>query len=293
MSILAAFVLPHPPIIIPEIGHGEENQVSATLKAYNKVAQDIAALKPDTIIISSPHAEAYSNYFQFADGEVATGSFTRFRAPQVSFRVFYDKELTQKIALYAKSEDFPAGYEGEEDPSLTNDHGTMVPLYFINKYYRAYKVVRLGLSGLPLVDHYHMGQIIKAAVNSLGRKAVYIASGDLSHCQKADGPYGFNPAGPKYDEQLMKTLSQGSFGDLFLYDANLMEKAQECGHRSFVIMAGVLDRTAIKPVVLSHESTFGLAMELRSFLLKEMILPGLIAIFIWRSKPSRFANVRC
>jgi AmmeMemoRadiSam system protein A/AmmeMemoRadiSam system protein B len=257
MSIIAAFVLPHPPIIIPEIGQGEENQVAATLKAYNKVAQDIAALKPDTIVISSPHAEAYSNYFQFSDGEVATGSFARFRAPQVSFRVFYDKELTQKIALYAKSEDFPAGYEGEEDPSLTNDHGTMVPLYFINKYYRNYKLVRLGLSGLPLVDHYHMGQIIKTAVNSLGRRVVYIASGDLSHCQKADGPYGFNPAGPKYDEQLMKSLKQGSFGDLFLFDSNLMEKAQECGHRSFVIMAGALDRTAIKPVVLSHEATFG------------------------------------
>jgi aromatic ring-opening dioxygenase LigB subunit len=88
MSIIAAFVLPHPPIIIPEIGQGEESQVAATLKAYNKVAEDIAALKPDTIVISSPHAEAYSNYFQFSDGEVATGSFARFRAPQVSFRVF-------------------------------------------------------------------------------------------------------------------------------------------------------------------------------------------------------------
>jgi AmmeMemoRadiSam system protein A/AmmeMemoRadiSam system protein B len=252
-------------LAIPDIGHGEENDISSTLKAYDKVAKDIAAIKPDTIIISSPHAEAYSNYFQFADGDVGSGSFMRFRCPQVSFRIFYDKELTQRIALYAKSEDFPAGYEGEEDPSLNNDHGTMVPLYFINKYYRDYKVVRLGLSGLPLVEHYHMGQIIKKAVNDLSRRCVYIASGDLSHCQKADGPYGYDQAGPKYDDLIMKTFAKASFGDMLSYDPALLEKAQECGHRSFCIMAGALDRSAIRSQVLSHESPFGIGYGVSEF----------------------------
>ena len=39
-----------------------------------------------------------------------------------------------------------AGTLGEKDPSL--DHGTMVPLYFINQYLKDYKLVRIGLSGL-------------------------------------------------------------------------------------------------------------------------------------------------
>ena len=67
------------------------------------------------------HAEAYSDYFQISDGEVGIGSFAEFRAPQVSFRAFYDKELVQKISALALANHFPAGSEGtqkhaEDDP---------------------------------------------------------------------------------------------------------------------------------------------------------------------------------
>ena len=34
MSILAAFMVPHPPMIIPEIGRGSEEQIRETIKAY-------------------------------------------------------------------------------------------------------------------------------------------------------------------------------------------------------------------------------------------------------------------
>ena len=56
MSILAAFMVPHPPMIVPAIGRGSEKQVETTIQAYEQVAREIAALKPDTIVITSPHA---------------------------------------------------------------------------------------------------------------------------------------------------------------------------------------------------------------------------------------------
>ena len=82
----------------------------------------------------------------------------------------------------------------------------MVPLYFINKVYTNYKLVRIGLSGLPLTDHYKLGQCLQKTANKLQRSIVIIASGDLSHRLKKDGPYGFNPAGPKYDASIMETM---------------------------------------------------------------------------------------
>jgi AmmeMemoRadiSam system protein A/AmmeMemoRadiSam system protein B len=263
MAIIAGFVLPHPPVIIPEIGHGDEKAIEETTKAYLQVAQEIAGLKPDTIIISSPHAEAYSDYFQISDGEVGIGSFAQFRAPQVSFRVFYDKELVAKISALAASEHFPAGSEGTQKHDL--DHGTMIPLYFINQFYPSYKIVRVGLSGLSLVDHYRFGRLIKEAVDGLGRRAVFIASGDLSHCQKEDGPYGFKPEGPKYDEWIMRLFKSGNFGSLFTYDPIALEKAEECGHRSFCILAGALDRESVTPSVLSHQDTYGVGYGVASF----------------------------
>ena len=89
----------------------------------------------------------------------------------------------------AEARDIPAGTLGERDKSL--DHGTMVPLYFLDQYDTDYKLVRIGLSGLPLTKHYELGQCIKKAAELLERNTVVIGSGDLSHKLKEDGPYGF------------------------------------------------------------------------------------------------------
>ena len=44
MGITAAFMVPHPPMIISEIGKGSEKQVSKTIEAYESVAAKIAKI---------------------------------------------------------------------------------------------------------------------------------------------------------------------------------------------------------------------------------------------------------
>ena len=92
MSILAAFMVPHPPMIVPEIGKGSEKQVTDTIVAYDRVADEVAALEPDTLIITSPHAVMYADYFHISPGKAAAGSFRQFRAPGVRFSEQYDTE---------------------------------------------------------------------------------------------------------------------------------------------------------------------------------------------------------
>ncbi len=53
--ISGAFMVPHPPLIIPEIGRGEERKIQDTVDAYREIAGRIAALKPETIVLISPH----------------------------------------------------------------------------------------------------------------------------------------------------------------------------------------------------------------------------------------------
>ena len=263
MPIVAAFMVPHPPMIVPDVGRGSEKQIEKTIKAYEKVAEQIAALKPETIIISSPHSVMYSDYFHISPGSGAVGSFAEFGAPQVKFDVRYDEELVKLVASRAESAGFPAGTLGERNPSL--DHGTMVPLWFILKKYKNFKLVRLGLSGLDLTRHYELGQIINEAVEELKRRVVYVASGDLSHKLKDYGPYGFAKEGPVYDERIMDVCSRGEFLKLFDFDENFCEKAAECGHRSFVIMAGALDGKALSINKLSHQDVTGVGYGICTF----------------------------
>ena len=255
MGILAAYMVPHPPMIVPEVGRGGEKQVPETVRAYRQVAGEIAELRPETILLFSPHATMYADWFHISPGKGAAGDLGAFRAPQVKFSEAYDEELRDRICAAAKKEGFPAGTAGERDPEL--DHGTMVPLYFVEQVYRGFRLVRTGLSGLSLSEHYRFGQMIRRAVEETGRRAVIIASGDLSHKLQKYGPYGFAPEGPQYDRQIMDVCSRAAFGELFDFGEFFCERAAECGHRSFVMMAGALDGTAVEARQLSHEDVTG------------------------------------
>ena len=263
MSILAAFMVPHPPLIVPQVGRGSEEEIRATREAYERVAREIGALAPETVIISSPHAVMYSDYFHLSPGRRAGGSFARFNAPEVRFQETYDEELVETIERLASERGFPAGTLGERERDL--DHGTMVPLYFLRQALPKYRLVRIGLSGLPLTEHYRLGQLIREAVEQTGRRAVFIASGDLSHKLQTYGPYGFAREGPEYDARIMDVCARAAFGELFDFDEGFCEKAAECGHRSFVMMAGAFDGLAVKAKSLSHEDVTGVGYGICTF----------------------------
>lgn len=263
MAILAAFMVPHPPMIVPAVGKGSEKQIEETILAYQRVADEAAGLRPDTIIITSPHSVMYSDYFHISPGSGAKGSFARFRAPGVRFAERYDTDLVKRISELADTEGFPAGTLGERNPEL--DHGTMVPLWFIRNRYSEGKIVRIGLSGLPLTDHYRLGQIIARAAEDTQKRVVLIASGDLSHKLQEYGPYGFASEGPEYDERIMDVCKRAAFGELFDFDETFCEKAAECGHRSFVIMAGAFDGLRVKAEALSHQDVTGVGYGICTF----------------------------
>ena len=264
MSVVGAFMVPHPPMIVPDIGKGSERQVEKTIRSYERVAEKIAELKPETIIISSPHSVMYSDYFHISSGRGARGSFANFGAGNVKFDVSYDTELVEQIANLASEAYFPAGFMGEKDPQL--DHGTMVPLYFITKKYNDFKLIRTGLSGLDLYTHYEYGMLLKKAIEAVDRRVVYVASGDLSHKLQDYGPYGFVPEGPMYDERIMDVCARADFGEMLEFDESFLEKSAECGHRSFVIMAGALDGQDVVTKVYSHEDITGVGYGVCAFL---------------------------
>lgn len=266
MSILASFLVPHPPLIIPNIGKGSEKQVSKTISAYKEIAKQVASLNPETIIISSPHAPMYSDCFYISNSQTLTGNLANFGAKEISFTEEVDTKLVDEITELAKKHHFPVY---KDIPSVPLDHGTMIPLYFIREELPKCLIIVIGLSTLPLITNYQMGTIIKEAVNNLNRNVVYIASGDLSHKLQEYGPYGFAIEGPIYDKKIMDICRTSNFYELLTFKSSFLEKAAECGHRSFTIMAGCFDGQEIESNVLSHEDITGVGYGVCSFYPKE------------------------
>ncbi len=248
-------MVPHPPLIVPEVGKGSERVIEETTRAYEKAADLVKELKPETIVLSSPHVVMYGDYLHISPGNGAGGTLGDFGAPEVRANLLYDTELRNELIKECDRVNFPAGPLGERSPLL--DHGSLVPLYFILKKYKDFKLVRLGISGISLAEHYRIGMMIKEVSERLNRRVVYVASGDLSHKLKDDGPYGFDPAGPEYDKRIMDVMGRGAFDELLDFAPSLLEKSAECGHRSFVIMAGAFDRTEVSVEKLSHQDVTG------------------------------------
>ncbi len=263
MSILGAIIVPHPPLIIPTVGRGREREVQATIDAYRTAAKQVADWCPKVLIITSPHQIMYTDYFHISPGRGATGDMSTFGAAQTKLIVEYDGLLRDEIVRLAEAAGLRAGTLGQRDPYL--DHGTFVPLYFLREAGVDCPILRIGLSGFSPLDHYRLGQCIAQAVDALGRKAVFIASGDLSHKLKDDGPYGYAPEGPVFDRRVTQAMAEGDFLQFLTMDPALCERAAECGLRSFQIMAGALDGLGVEPELLSYEGSFGVGYGVAAF----------------------------
>ncbi|ORU01455.1 putative ACR [Anaerovibrio sp. JC8] len=267
MSFLGACAVPHPPLILPEIGRGEEKKISDTIEAYESVAEWVVENNPDLVVITSPHATMYADYMQISSGASAEGNFANFGHPELAFHVEYDEEFVQQVSKTAEEIKLPAGTLGRQGSEL--DHGTMIPLYFLQKAGYKGKIVRIGLSGLSNTHHYTLGVLLRETADIMNRRMMIVASGDLSHKLKADGPYGFAKEGPVFDQRMADCFATGDFLELLTTPVKLAEGAAECGLRSFWIMAGAFDCLDVDAKLLSCEGPFGVGYGVARFIPKE------------------------
>ena len=151
MFILGAIIIPHPSLIIPTVGRGREREVQATIDAYRTAAKQVAAWKPEVLIITSPHQIMYADYFHISPGKSASGGMSAFGAAQTKLRVEYDAPLRREIIRCGEAVGIQAGTLGQRDPYL--DHGTFGPLYFLREAGVDCPILRIGLSGFSPLDH--------------------------------------------------------------------------------------------------------------------------------------------
>ncbi len=263
MGIVAAYAIPHPPLIVPTVGRGEEKAIQATIDAYEEVAQRIQQHHPQTIVVISPHAPLYRDGFYVSLSEASEGSMAQFMAPQERLEVLNDTEFEWLLAQELKAAGILTVGSGKEVEEL--DHAAYVPLSFLRDSLDQYKIVRVGLSGLPSVVHRQVGKIIARVAQETETTTVLLASGDLSHKLTSDGPYGYAAAGPEFDAQIVGIFSQNNLDRLFTLDPLLCEAAAECGLRSFEIMAGALEGKECQAEVLSYEGPFGVGYVVAAF----------------------------
>lgn len=260
--ILSAYIVPHAAIVIPEVGRGEENKVIRTLNAYRRAAREIGAEKPSAIIITTPHAPVFQDFIHTSVSERMAGDLSNFGVSQVQMDIGIDLDLTNRIIDKAAKKGIPCGGLDSDTARRFRlpkklDHGTVVPLYFIQKELSSFRIVHISIAGLPFDELYRFGTCIAEAVAESDREVVFVASGDLSHRLLEEGPYSFHENGPKFDKILVDSVKDVKPERLLALDEEFCDSAGECGLRSFLMMFGAFDGRKLKSEVYSYEGPFG------------------------------------
>lgn len=270
MSLQGFYLLPHPPIVLPEIGKGEEKKIAKTSESFDEIGREIADKAPSTIILVSPHGVMFQDAVAISYEDEIYGDLKNFGVPNVSMKFQINKELTSKIYELAYNEGIPSvmatnSLLNNYNASVVLDHGTIVPLYFVNKFYKNYKLVHITYAPLSDIELYKFGVLINEAARELNENAVFIASGDLSHKLKEDGPYNYSPYGEKFDMEFLSALQKGDVERVFSIDEKTIDNAGECGRRSAAILLGALEKKKFEGELLSYEGTFGVGCGVMRF----------------------------
>lgn len=270
MKVLGSYLMPHPPIIIPEVGMGEETKASATIRAMHEVSKTIAGKKPETVVIISPHGPLFTDAINIRVKNPITGNLEAFGAKEIQLLKANDLELVDCILEEAYQQEIPSvkldqklakRFEIDEEA----DHGILIPVHFINQYYQNYKVVALTYGMLSEDALYDFGTCIQRAAEKLDRKIVVIASGDLSHHLQESETYGFRSEGLSFDKHVIDSLKQQDYINLMTTDCELVEAAGQCGKKAIEIMLGTLETIAHETRVHSYEGPFGVGYAVVSF----------------------------
>ena len=61
MYLKGIAIASHPPVIIPEIGGGRELKAEKTIRGIRDLAMKTAEIRPDTIVLITPHGNVFQD----------------------------------------------------------------------------------------------------------------------------------------------------------------------------------------------------------------------------------------
>ena len=252
-SLVFAGIAPHPPIMVPEVGRDATAEVRASIDGMAELTQRLIHSQAETVIIISPHAPLEREAFIAYEGPQLHGDFANFRAPTATVNADLDTELLDEITRAAASEQLIV----MRIRGFDLDHGTAVPLYFLQRNGWQGKVIALGYNFLSNGDHVRFGKCISTAIQKLGRRTAFIASGDLSHRLKRDAPAGYYPKAHLFDEEVVAAIRDCATQRIVEIDQELRRAAGECGYRSMLVAIGAAESLDANCEVISYEAPFG------------------------------------
>lgn len=251
--IVFSAITPHSPLLLGSINKEKLAKVEKTRQAMAKLADELYACEPDTIIIISSHGVHYDDAFSLNLHEHYRVDLAEF-GDLASQQIFYpDVQLIDTIQRSLRRAQQPLTLTGSE----RLDYGAAVPLLLLTEQLKRVKIIPLSYSGLSPKEHFQFGQALKDVLINSHKRIAVIASGDQSHALITDSPAGFAKQGTAYDTAVQNLIVNKNTAGLLSLDADDVETAKECSYLAMLMLFGVMEQMIYDPVIHSYEAPFG------------------------------------
>lgn len=252
MALAFAGLVPHSPLLAPNIGKEHRTQLGKTLEAYNLLAKNLAAAQPEAIVIISAHAASGPDWW---NANVCLNY-------QVDLSLFGDL-LTQgqwpgALGLAEELQGFLGQTEQlrfYSQPEL--DYGTAVPLLLLSEDLKNVPILPIGYIDNQPERQAEFGRRLGEFLRQWPGKAALIGSGDLAHCLGADQPNGLQARGHKFDQRLQEALRQNDGQALLELPIDKANETGQCAWLAYLTLQAALAGQAGSWQNLAYEAPFG------------------------------------
>jgi AmmeMemoRadiSam system protein A len=250
-GVVFATLMPHAPVLVPEVGGERLREVAATVRSMRQAGARLVACRPDALVVISPHAPRRLNAWGFWGGDSMCGGLGQFGARSEPFALPTDRELAAALEKEARA----AGLRMWTIREQPLDHGSVVPLWFVVE--AQWQGPTLGLSVGSEEGFEDMGAAIRSAAAHTGKRVVILASGDMSHCLLPGAPAGYDPRGREFDEIFIDLLREGAYRQVASLEPDLQDGAAEDVMPATLVALGAIGWANDGHEVLSYEGPFG------------------------------------
>jgi len=256
-------IVPHPPILIPSIGKQQIKKLDKTVEALATLEKQLNDSQPDTIIIITPHGQTHEQAFCVNTNAIYEATFKEFGDFETKLIFKPDLDFIMKLKADQETK-LPVQLISQSNL----DHGAAIPLYYLTRNNKNYRIVPINTSFLSGNKHVAFGQALIDAIFSSDRRYAIIASGDLSHRLSPKAPAGFSPKAKEFDKKLIQLLKKRQTENILNLDQELLDCSAQCGLNSILILLGALSDINYDFEVINYESPFGVGYLVAQFKLK-------------------------
>lgn len=252
MALVFSGLVPHSPLLAPNIGKGHRAQLAKTLAAFDEIAAELDELKPEVIVIVSAHVASGPDWWN-------ANVCLSYQSDLSAFGDLLTKE--EWSGALDLAEDLQA-FLGQEyqlrfysQPEL--DYGTAVPLLLLGEAAQQAKILQIGYIEDKPERQAQFGRRLGEFLFQWSGRAALIGSGDLAHCLSSDQPNGLIARGHKFDQRLQEALRQNDGQALLDIPVSLATETGQCGWYAYLTLQAALDGQAGDWESLVYEAPFG------------------------------------